>query len=255
MSALIPPRPDRLPVEEASAAATWRWWEVVAFTLAGFLAGSVVSVPLALLFDIGTETSMGGEGLAIAAVVELVLAAVLIAWLRSAHPAWWRIVGWPRRGRRMKEAVAGAGLGIAVQVGATVVGGVVIYLLESASGEQVGRPEQVSSDLEAWGVVVFAVFAIAIAPAVEEFVFRGLLFRSIADRHGFWLGALASAVPFGLTHAVPGRSLDVWALMITLMVVGIGLAWIHWWRRNLLANIAAHSLFNVIGVIVVLAEI
>jgi CAAX protease family protein len=113
----------------------------------------------------------------------------------------------------------------------------------------------VSSDLHGGWIVVFAIFAILIAPAAEEFVFRGLLFRSLADRRGFWFGAIASSIPFGLTHVVPGRTLDVWALMLTLMFVGLGLAWIHWRRRNLLSNIAAHSAFNVIGVLLILTQL
>ncbi len=259
MSASVPPRPDLRPdVVEVSGdrrrTATWRWWEVVVFTLAGFLVGSLTATPLFLALDPSAEGPIGGEGLLVAAVVDLVIVAVLLLWLRSSHPGWWRIVGWPERGRWVREGAVGAGLGLLVEVGSFVAGFAVILVLEGLSGETVRPPEQVSPDIDGWGLVVFVVFAIVLAPAAEEFVFRGLLFRSLADRHGFWLGAIGSAIPFGVTHVVPGRALDVWALVITLTFVGIGFAWIHWRRRNLFANIVAHAVFNVIGVVLILSE-
>jgi hypothetical protein len=101
--------------------------------------------------------------------------------------------------------------------------------------------------------VVFAVFAVIAAPALEEFVFRGLLFRSIADRSGFWAGALISAGAFGAFHLLtPGDGLDVLALGITHVGTGIGLAWIYWKRRNLLASIAGHAVFNLIAVVTII---
>lgn len=261
MSASLPPPPQiqPAPLPEPPVGdrlkATWRWWEVVAFTLAGFLAGSLAATPLFIALDVPVGGPIGREGLLIAAVVDIGVVAVLLLWLRAAHPGWRWIIGWPQKGHRLREAAIGGGLGLLVEVGSVVVGGAVILILESASGEPVQTPTQVSSQLAGWGVAVFVIFAVVIAPATEEFVFRGLLFRSVADRHGFWLGAIASAVPFGMTHLVPGRPLDVWALVITLTCVGVGFAWIHWRRRNLLANIAAHSVFNVIGVVLILTEV
>jgi membrane protease YdiL (CAAX protease family) len=258
MSASVPPRPDlALDVrsQEPRPKATWRWWEVAVFTIAGFLAGSLVAIPLIMSLDPSEDGPIGGEGLAIAAILDVSILAVLFLWLRAAHPGWPRIIGWPARGSRVREAAVGAGLGILVVLGSVVVTGVVAAILEAMSGETVRPPEQVSSDLRGWALVIFLAFAIGLAPVAEEFVFRGLLFRSVADRHGFWAGALASGVPFGVTHVVPGDALDVTALIVTLTVVGIAFAWIHWRRRNLLSNVVAHSVFNVIGSIVILTGV
>jgi len=131
----------------------------------------------------------------------------------------------------------------------------IAMFLQEVTGERVEDTVQIRPGLHGWSAVILIVMAIVVAPVVEEFVFRGLLFRSLADRYGFWVGAIASAVPFGLTHVGIGTAVDLWALRITLTIVGVLLAWVHWRRRNLLANIAAHATFNVIGVIVVLALI
>lgn len=254
----VPPRPDlrgglAIDAEDLRVTATWRWWEVVAFTLLGFAAGVLVAAPLAVVLEPDPNGAVDAPGLLISAVADVVMAGVLVLWLRSKHPGWVRILGFPPAGRRTAEVVAGIGYGFLLEVVAFVAGLVVVLVLEAATGRNVEAPVQVEPGLESWGILMLVVLACVVAPIVEEFVFRGLLFRSIADRHGFWAGAIASAVPFGLSHVAVGSSLDLWALRITLAMVGIVLAWVHWRRRNLLANVVAHATFNVIGVAIILA--
>lgn len=254
MSALIPPRPDPLPVEEASATATWRWWEVLVAVLVAWLVGGLVSYPLFAVLDPEAGAPIGGEGLLVGIVSNSVTLAVLVVWLRTSHPAWVRIIGWPDRSRVVRETVVGAGLGILVRIASVVLATGVVVVLQGASDRSVDLPTQVNPDLTGWGLVSFAIFAVIAAPVLEEFVFRGLLFRSIADRSGFWLGALVSAVAFGGFHLLtPGDGLDVLALGLTHVGTGLGLAWIYWTRRNLLANIAGHAVFNLIAVIAIIA--
>jgi hypothetical protein len=255
VSELLPPRPDVVgpPLEELRPVATWRWWEVVLFTIVAFVAGVVASVPLFLVFEPSASAAVDGPGLLVTGVADVVMAGVLVLWLRSAHPRWRAIIGWPTRDRVWSNVGAGIGYGVLLEVIVVVAGVIITVLLEAATGRTIEAPTQVAPGLEGWEVVALVLLACGIAPVVEEFIFRGLLFRSIADRHGFWLGAIASAVPFGLTHAAVGSSLDLWAFRVTLMIVGVVLAWVHWRRRNLLANIVAHATFNVIGVVIILA--
>jgi hypothetical protein len=253
MNGSVPPRPDAPSLEEARLEATWVWWEVVVAVLLAWLAGGLVSVPLFALLqpDAGP---IGGEGLLIATVSNAVTLAALVVWLRTAHPAWARIVGWPGRSGVVRELAVGAGLGIVVRLASAMVAAGVVLVLRGASDRSVDLPEQVSTDLAGWGLAIFAIFAVVAAPVLEEFVFRGLLFRSIADRNGFWAGAIVSAVAFGAFHLLtPGDGLDVLALGLTHVGTGIGLAWIYWTRRNLLAGIAGHAVFNLIAVVAITA--
>jgi hypothetical protein len=253
MNGSVPPRPDAPSLEEARLEATWVWWEVVVAVLLAWLAGGLVSVPLFALLqpDAGP---IGGEGLLIATVSNAVTLAALVVWLRTAHPAWARIIGWPDRSGVVRELAVGAGLGIVVRIASAMVAAGVVLALRGASDRSVDLPEQVSTDLAGWGLAIFAIFAVVAAPVLEEFVFRGLLFRSIADRNGFWAGAIVSAVAFGAFHLLtPGDGLDVLALGLTHVGTGIGLAWIYWTRRNLLASIAGHAVFNLIAVVAITA--
>jgi membrane protease YdiL (CAAX protease family) len=179
---------------------------------------------------------------------------LLIVWLRTAHPRWTEIIGWPAWSGVVRELAIGAGLGILVRIAAGIVGSGVVLVLKDASNRPVNLPTQISTNLTGWGLVSFAIFAVIAAPVLEEFVFRGLIFRSIADRRGFWAGAIVSAIAFGAFHLLtPGDGLDVLALGITHVGTGLGLAWIYWRRKNLLASIAGHAIFNLIAVVAIIA--
>jgi membrane protease YdiL (CAAX protease family) len=256
MSAYVPPRPDGSYVEPepspAPARATWRWWEVIALTLAGFVVGAVTSTPIFLALGGQAGGQMDGPGAAAAAFTYLVLVATLLVWLRVAHKGWWRAVGWPAPGERVREAGVGLGLGLVSQIGVTALAALVAFTLATLSGSGVEVPPQVQSTLTGWEAAALVVYAVLVAPPTEELIFRGLLFHSIADRHGFWAGAAASSILFGLIHVIPGAALGVGVLVFTMMITGVFWAWIHWRRRNLLVNIAIHATFNAVGVLVTL---
>ena len=251
MNAPLPPPPDEL-LLESPPRATWRWWEAAIVTLLGFLVGAVASVPVFVALGGTSGGRMDGPGAAAAAVAYLVLLATLLVWLQLAHKGWWRTIGWPARGDRLREAGIGIGWGLASQVGVSVLAYVVASALGMFSGRQVEVPPQVDTSLTGWAAMSHVVYAVIMAPVTEELVFRGLLFHSIADHRGFWAGAIASAVPFGFIHVIPGPALGVSVLVFTLMVNGLFWAWIHWRHRNLLVNIAAHAVFNAVGVMVTL---
>lgn len=254
MSAYVPPRPDVSHLDDTPAKATWLWWEVMVAFLLALLAGGLASLPLAALLEPDAGGAIGGGALFIGIVSNTVTMVVLVLWLRAAHPAWVGIIGWPARSGVVRELLVGAGLGIVVRIASGVVATAVVFALRGATDRPVDLPTQIRPDIAGWGLVSFGIFAVIAAPFLEEFVFRGLLFRSIADRSGFWPGAIVSAVAFGAFHLLtPGDGLDVLALGITHVGTGFGLAWIYWTRRNLLASIAGHAAFNLIAVVAIIA--
>jgi membrane protease YdiL (CAAX protease family) len=111
--------------------------------------------------------------------------------------------------------------------------------------------DQIGNDIHGWGAVAFVVAAVVIAPVTEELLFRGLLFRAIRDRYGFVLGAIGSAVFFGLLHTGAGAVADVVLLQVSIGLFGLGLAAVYEWRGTLVANVAAHAVFNLVTVLVV----
>jgi len=126
-----------------------------------------------------------------------------------------------------------------------------VVLFRFISGESVTAPEQVSRDLPPLGVATVVLYAAVLAPIGEELFFRGVLFRSIRDRSGFWAGALGSSIAFGLIHYIPGPALDSVLLMSVMVFTGLGLSYIYERRGSILAPMAAHVTFNVIGLILI----
>lgn len=90
----------------------------------------------------------------------------------------------------------------------------------------------------------FWIVALA-APAVEEFVFRGVLLRALAGHIGFgWANALQAAL-FAAAH------LDA-SVAPMVFVLGLCAGWLAQRSGGLLAPMALHAVFNLVAALVVL---
>jgi membrane protease YdiL (CAAX protease family) len=253
-SDLVPgPAPVTLP--DGRPKVTWRFLPTIGVALLGFLLGSLAAAPVfALLGDTTDGGASGVSELAQGIVVDAVLIGTLLAWLGTRHRGWREALRLVPRSRVAREVAIGAGLGVAVRLVAGIAAAIVIAILTAVTDREVAVPEQVTGDLQGFELVVFAVFAVVVAPVTEEFLFRGLIYRSIRDRHGIALGAVVSAVLFGAIHYVPGPWPDALALQITMVVTGLGLALVYERRTTLLAPIVGHAAFNLIAVAVIVSD-
>lgn len=252
----IPPRPDALhpiPPEPSPSQgsgrmrrlrerpkATWHWWEAIGVYLMAFLVAGFATLPVISL--------IGNEDLATivaSLTAAIVIAGLVVLWLARFHPGWKDAMGLPERwGTEVRSGLL-FGLGLYPLV--AIIGVLVAYLFGLVTGDTVQPPEQVPQDLPAIGVAATIVYAVAIAPIGEELFFRGVLFRAVRDRFGFWAGAFGSGVAFGLIHFIPGPALDAVLLMTVMVFTGVGLAFIYERRGTIVAPMAAHVMFNVIG--------
>ena len=234
---------------------TWSVWEVVGIVLLGFFLGTIASIPIFILMGDTTRNGAAGPSELLQGVIsDVVMVATLIVWLHRRHPTWWQIIGFPTRKRLPVEIAVGAGLGLVVRFAAGIASALVASTLEHATGKAVSVPEQVRTNMSAPELVLFALYAVVVAPITEELVFRGLLYRSIRDRIGVIAGAVLSAIPFGLIHFIGGQPWqDVLTLQLTMVVTGIGLALIYERRGTLVADIAGHAAFNLLAVILIVS--
>jgi hypothetical protein len=222
-------------------------WATVLFVLVAVTGGTDA-------LDPADETGGGVAGVLAGLIVDLVWLGAMLLWLQRRYPDWRRSLGAELDRAGLRSGLWGALVGVPLYLGvAFVVGLSLTVLFEELSGKDVSTPEQVPGDLSALAAVVVVVLAVAIAPIVEELCFRGLIFRAVRDRHGFWPGAIVSGLLFGLVHYVPFNPLPDTVLLQSVMVfTGIGLAWIYERRGSLFAPIGAHMAFNTIGVILIL---
>ena len=243
----MPPRPDA--PDGFPTTATWSWYEALGVYLLAFLLAGLGTLPFIQLL----EPEADFTNIVLTVVAAVVIIGVLVLWLSRYHRGWLEVLRLPEPGTWRKEIGSGVVFGIGLYpVMVFVVGGLLTVLLQAISGEQVEAPEQVGEHLPAVGTALTVVYAIVIAPIGEELFFRGVLFRALRDRHGFWVGAVGSSIGFGLIHFIPGSAIDAALLMTVMFFTGIALCFIYERRRTIVAPIAAHVTFNVIGIVLIL---
>ena len=123
----------------------------------------------------------------------------------------------------------------------------VVWLLQGVSGvvlEKIGVPVENQRAVEIflglksfWFRVGFGIFAVVIAPVAEEFVFRGMLYPFVKQ-----LGSPRAAL-FGVSAIFAAIHFDA-GTFVPLFALALALTWLYEMTDNLLAPIAAHSLFN-----------
>jgi hypothetical protein len=128
----------------------------------------------------------------------------------------------------------------------------VVWLLQSFFGvalEKIGVPVENQRVVEIflgiksfWFRVCFGFFAVVIAPVVEEFVFRGMLYPFVKQ-----LGSPRAAL-FGVSAIFAGIHFDA-GTFVPLFALALALTWLYEKTDCLLAPITAHSLFNVTNLV------
>ena len=174
----------------------------------------------------------------------LAFGAATLAWVLALHREQLPALGLTS-GRPWRDVAYGLGAGVALYAFLVFIVAPLLLFFASLIFGDVAPPNQAELLLpprpDEVETTVAAVGAVVAAPLGEELFFRGLLFRSLRRRFRFSVSAAISAAAFGLVHVLP--------LLIPLMfVVGIALAYVFERRGSLLASIAAHAAFNVIGI-------
>lgn len=204
----------------------------VAATLAGLVGrGSAASAT-----DLGVQVSYGVSSLALlaAAVAALRLARVRRAsWPGTAWPGGRWVWGGVAAGILLK--FAGDGLAALEQA---ITGPV------RANNPLVLYPHLFARPLS-FAALVFAV--VVIAPAAEEFFFRGLVYGWLRGRLGPWPSSLIAGLLFAAAHAD-------WTLVPPLWLLGVGLCWLYERSGSLWPSAAAHAALNGLAVVLTIVS-
>jgi membrane protease YdiL (CAAX protease family) len=240
---MAPPAAAPPPAAEPGGWPRWPWW----FGFIGFVAALLVPGVIGLLIGIGAAA--GGLDLdpdAIesnpafmigGAVIQdgaFVLAAVLLAWTVSRPRAWQFGL---RRPRRFWPAV---GLSFLTLVAAYA------FTFAYTTGFGINEEQSTLDDLgvgdSATMTAAAAVLVVILAPLVEEFFFRGFVYRSFRTSLGVWPAALGAGAIFGVIHAPTGI-----AAVPILIFLGVALCLLYERTGSLYAPIAVHAVNNSIA--------
>lgn len=259
MSTPIPPRPDTgtltdLGPGDTRVRSTWGWFEAVGVYFLAFLGGGLATLPIILaLGDTTVDGAIGRSEIIATIVADVVITGILVAWLARWHREWRAAMVFPKRAGVGRQLLFGTIAGAILVPAVLLVSFGIQVLLGQISGQDVVTPDQIAPGLSPSASLLLVVLAVVVAPVSEEFFFRGVLFRTVRDRHGFWPAAFASAIPFGLVHYVSAPAVDALLLQVTMVFTGLGFAWIYDRRGTILAPVVAHVVFNMVGVVTILA--
>jgi uncharacterized protein len=167
---------------------------------------------------------------------------LLALQVARAKPVEYLALVWPR----MRDFVVGV-VGIVIIIAAT---DAILYL----SGRAMVSPFQVVSYKtaaeEGWLALMFFATVI-VAPAGEEIMFRGYLFRGFARSERT---AWPAIVFISLLWTLPHLQYD-WTGMAEIFVAGLFLGWVRWRSGSTLLTFFLHALFNLEGTIETILQV
>ena len=108
--------------------------------------------------------------------------------------------------------------------------------LARAMGERASHALEMEAALSTSSLVMFVFFGAAIAPVIEELVFRGMLYNAWTQAWGWVWGALGSALVFGLFHGA----------VLPQFFSGLVLVCVVRRTGSLRGSIYTHAIFNLL---------
>jgi membrane protease YdiL (CAAX protease family) len=230
----------------------WRIDAVMLFCAAQFICLAAGLTLIGLLQKAGFAAFKSPDGFGAVLLVTLSFqgAAWLLIWIfLRLHQMDWRDAFGLRRKNLTRALLAALVVAIVILP--------VALLLESGSAalmEKFGWPPEdeaavrLLTDAKSLELRVYlGLFAVVLAPVAEEFIFRGMLYPFLKQ-----IGWPRLAV-FGVSFLFAAIHMDV-AIFLPLFVLALALTWLYEFTDNLLAPIAAHSLFNTANLVILLSQ-
>lgn len=168
----------------------------------------------------------------------IVIFAFLFIMIRVYHGApFWSSLCW----RRFRPRT----MAIAAQYFSCIVGGVALAVAVGVISNLVGEKKNLPIE-QLFGtrrdIIWFMAFAIAVAPFVEETIFRGFLYPVFARKWGIPAGIFITGVLFGGMHGA--QLWPAYPQIALLMGVGIVLTFARARARSTLASYLIHVSYN-----------
>jgi uncharacterized protein len=193
---MIDPLPDPLPEQELPAPKNpWSAVDLVVFCV--FFVLTVLLLPMGMiwiwrLFDPGLQANKltAVDLVLVQGVMNLVLVGFIAFLVKVVHrESFLETIQWHRNYPYSNGFLVGLGGTLAVSV------------LVVSSFFPPSSPPPIEQLLSSAGAIwIFAIFGVGVAPAFEEIIFRGFLFKVLADMRGPRVAVPVTAVLFALLH-------------------------------------------------------
>jgi uncharacterized protein len=220
-------------------------WGVLAFLAGQFVASGAVIWWWHGDFQAMQAAQFDGATVTISVLVlNPVTIGILLLAIRSAgaKPVEYLALIWPR----MRDLIAGI-IGIVIIIAAT---DAILYFASRAIVSPFQVISYATAAQEGWlAPYVFA--TVIVAPAGEEILFRGYLFRGFARSER---AAWPAIVVISLLWMLPHLQYD-WTGMAEIFVAGLFLGWVRWRSGSTLLTFFLHGLFNLEGTIETILQV
>jgi uncharacterized protein len=228
----------------------WGYWTTLGWSVVAFLVGQFAGFGVLLWlrggeWDSLLQTPFDGVLVTTFIVISnptIIAVLAIAARIAQSNLSEYFALHWPS-GRDLSFGV----IGLVVLIAAS---DALLYL----TGRDLVTPFQLQSYTTAaaagWLLPMLAA-AILVAPAGEEAMFRGFLFRG-------WVRSSRSAWPAIIVISVLWAMLHIqydWAGVLQIFVVGLFLGWVRWRSGSLTLTFLLHALFNLEGTLETLAVV
>jgi len=235
--------PPQFPVLALAPREIWKWRDLLLFV--AFLPFALVTSTLVVLMGYAVLRPFAGWHAPVdlarrQPVFLLILQCVfyvfvlgflfLLARLQHQQP-FWKSLGWRRPTARQVAGylLGGGGLAIAVSMALAIGPDVQDFPLEKLFNSRTAS-------------FAIGVFAISVAPVVEELIFRGLLFAVFERAAGMRFAVVTTAVLFAGLHVQ--EYWPAWHHMLMILVVGLVFSLARGMTGSLTPSILLHIGFN-----------
>jgi uncharacterized protein len=228
----------------------WGYWATLGWAAAAFFAGQFIGFGLLLGLRSGTwnailQTPFDGILVTLFILISnpvTVGVLALAVWLRRAPQADYFALHRPRR--------ADVKLGIVALIAVIALSDGLLYL----SGRDLVTAFQLQSYTtavaEGW-LPPMLIAAIIVAPAGEEIMFRGFLFRGwVRSERWAWPAIIAISALWAALHV----QYD-WTGILQIFVIGMFLGWMRFRSGSTLLTFVLHALFNLEGTIETVVQV
>jgi len=220
----------------------WGYWATLGWAVLAFVASQFLALAALLLLRLSDLDSLlaspfDGATVTLFIVIAnpIMIAVIAVAvWIARAPLVEYLALTWP--------PAHDVPIGLIGLVALIAAGDALLYF----GGYQLVTPFQVQSyttaAAEGWLTALW-LGAVIVAPAGEETIFRGFLFRG-------WARSDRAAWPAIVVISILWAALHVqydWTGILQIFVIGLFLGWMRWRSGSTLLTFLLHALFNVEG--------
>jgi membrane protease YdiL (CAAX protease family) len=233
-----------------NATKAWGYWAALGWAILAFLAGQFIAFGLLVwlrAWDWNSILATPFDGILVTLFILIsnpisigVLA--LAVWFARADQTAYLALKWPE--------TRYVTVGIAWLIGLIALCDAFLYLTGRALVTPFQLQSYTTAAAEGWLPAMF-VAAIIVAPAGEEIMFRGFLFRGWArSERAVWPAIVAISLLWAALHV----QYD-WTGMLEIFGIGLFLGWTRWRSGSTLLTFVLHALFNLEGTIETLVQV